>query len=51
MSVIVTLRMEEDVRDKLQELAKIENRSLNNLICTILMRYLDKMNEKEKEHE
>ncbi len=40
-NVIITLRTSEEIKQKLDMIALKENRSLNNLIVTILMRYLD----------
>lgn len=48
-NVIITLRTSEEVKKKLDKIALEENRSLNNLIVTILMRYLDSKKESSKE--
>ena len=45
-SVTTTLRMDEELKKELDNLALKENRSLNNLIVTILINYLE--NKKEK---
>lgn len=47
-NVIITLRTSE-VKKELDKIALEENRSLNNLIVTILMRYLDSKKESSKE--
>lgn len=48
-SVIITLRTNEEIKKGLDKIALEENRSLNNLIVTILIKYLDKKaEEKEK---
>ncbi len=51
-SVVVTLRINEEIKRELDALALEENRSLNNLISTILIKYLDskkvESNEKSK---
>ncbi len=40
-NVIITLRTNEEIKKKLDMIALKENRSLNNLIVTILMKYLE----------
>ncbi len=40
-SVIITVRTSEEVKKDLDMIALNENRSLNNLIVTILLKYLD----------
>ena len=40
-NVIITLRTNEESKKELDMIALEENRSLNNLIVTILMRYLE----------
>lgn len=40
-NVIITLRTNEEIKKELDMLALEENRSLNNLIVTILIKYLD----------
>ncbi len=40
-NVIITLRTNEEIKKKLDMIALKENRSLNNLIITILMKYLE----------
>lgn len=40
-TVIITLRVNEEIKKELDALALEENRSLNNLISTILIKYLD----------
>ncbi len=49
-NVIITLRTNEEVKKELDMIALEENRSLNNLIITILLKYLEerKKNNKEK---
>ena len=46
-SVTTTLRLSEDLKKKLDRLALEQNRSLNNLITTIILQYLDEL-KKEK---
>lgn len=45
-NTIITLRTNEELKQKLDMLALKENRSLNNYIVTILMKHIE---EKEKE--
>ena len=45
-SVIITLRVSEELKKELDKMALEENRSLNNFISTILIKYVD---EKQKE--
>ncbi len=40
-NVIITVRVNEEMKQKLDYIALEENRSLNNLINTILIKYLD----------
>ena len=40
-NVIITLRTNEEIKRELDMIALEENRSLNNLIITILMKYLE----------
>ena len=48
-SVIITLRVSEELKKELDKMALEENRSLNNFINTILLKYVDsKQKEKEK---
>jgi predicted transcriptional regulator len=49
-SVVVGVRLSQDVKDKLQELADEEHRSLSNLISKILLDYLKDRGEKRKAH-
>ncbi len=44
-SVIITLRVSEELKKELDKMALEENRSLNNFISTILIKYVD---EKQK---
>lgn len=46
-NVIITLRTNEELKKELDKLALEENRSLNNLIVTILMEHIDNRKEKE----
>ena len=46
-NVIITLRTNEEIKKELDKLALEENRSLNNLIITILMKYLDEKKKKD----
>ena len=43
-NVIITLRTNEEVKKELDMIALEENRSLNNLIITILIKYLEERN-------
>ena len=45
-SVIITLRVSEELKKELDKMALEENRSLNNFVATILIKYVD---EKKKE--
>ena len=48
-SVIITLRVSEELKKELDKMALEENRSLNNFINTILLKYVDsKQKEQEK---
>ena len=49
-SVVVGVRLSQDVKDKLQQLADEEHRSLSNLISKILLDYLKDSGEKGKAH-
>jgi len=40
------LRINEDVLNKLRELAREDGRSLNNYICEVLKKHLDNINNK-----
>ena len=40
-NVIITLRTNEEIKKELDRLALEENRSLNNFIITIIMKYLE----------
>ena len=40
-SVIITLRVNEELKKELDKMALEENRSLNNFISTILIKYVD----------
>lgn len=40
-NVIITLRTNENIKKELDKLALKENRSLNNFIMTILIKYLE----------
>lgn len=46
-NTIITLRTNEEIKRKLDELALKENRSLNNFIITILIKYIEKQEKKE----
>ncbi len=48
-TVIITLRTHEDIKKELDMLALKENRSLNNLVNTILMKYLEENKKDKKE--
>ena len=43
-NVIITLRTNEEIKKELDKIALEENRSLNNLIITILIKYLEERN-------
>ncbi len=45
---ITTLRLDDDLSDKLKIIAEKENRSLNNLIETILKNYVENLNKQQK---
>lgn len=47
-NVIITLRTNEEMKKELDKIALEENRSLNNLINTILIKYLEEKSIKEK---
>lgn len=48
-SVIITLRVNEELKKELDKMALEENRSLNNFISTILIKYVDnRLKEEEK---
>lgn len=49
-SVVVGVRLSQDVKDKLQELADEEHRSLSNLISKILLDHLKDRGKKGKAH-
>lgn len=42
-NVIITLRTNEEMKKELDMLALKENRSLNNFILTILMKYIEEI--------
>lgn len=48
-SVIITLRVNEELKKELDRMALEENRSLNNFISTILMKYVDSKHKEENE--
>ena len=45
---IVTLRISEELKKELDMLALKENRSLNNYLNTVLLKYVEDIKEKEK---
>ncbi len=47
-SITATIRMSEDIKKELDEIAREENRSFNNLIVTILIRYLENKHKDQK---
>ena len=47
-SVTTTLRLSEDLKKELDKSALEQNRSLNNLITTILLQYLDQLKKEDK---
>ncbi len=47
-NVVITLRTNEEIKIKLDKIALEENRSLNNLINTILIKYLDSKEQQKK---
>lgn len=47
-NVIITLRTNEEIKKELDKLALEENRSLNNFIMTILIKYLEEKKTIEK---
>ena len=46
-NVIITIRTNEEIKKELDRLALEENRSLNNFINTILMKYLEEKKNKK----
>ena len=48
-NVIITIRTNEEMKKELDKLALEENRSLNNFINTILIKYLEDKKIKNKE--
>ena len=48
-SVIITLRVNEELKKELDRMALEENRSLNNFISTILIKYVDSKHKEETE--
>ncbi len=47
-SVTTTLRLSEDLKKELDKLALEQNRSLNNLITTIILQYLEQLKKEDK---
>lgn len=47
-NVIITLRTNEEIKIKLDKIALEENRSLNNLVNTILIKYLEEKEQNKK---
>lgn len=47
-NVIITLRTNGDIKIKLDKIALEQNRSLNNLINTILIKYLEEKEQNKK---
>ena len=47
-SVIITLRVSEELKKELDKMALEENRSLNNFIGTILLKYVDSKQKEQK---
>lgn len=47
-NVIITIRTNEEIKKELDRLALEENRSLNNFINTILIKYLEEKNKEKK---
>lgn len=45
---MISLKMEKDLKDRLNEIAKEENRSLSNLIETVLMKYAEEHEKPKK---
>ena len=48
-NVILTIRISEEIKKELDRLALEENRSLNNFINTIFLKYFEKNKSKPKE--
>lgn len=46
-NTIITLRTNEEIKKKLDEFALKENRSLNNFIITLLIKYIEEHEKKE----
>ena len=47
-SVIITLRVNEEIKKELDKYALEENRSLNNFVVTILLKYLEEKKKLKK---
>ena len=47
-SVTTTLRLSEDLKKEVDKLALEQNRSLNNLITTIILQYLEQLKKEDK---
>ena len=45
---VFTLRLDDDIFDKIEQIAKEEHRSMTNLIEFILLRYLEEKEKKPK---
>lgn len=45
-NVVITLRTNEEIKRELDRIALEQNRSLNNLIITILLKYLEENKKK-----
>lgn len=41
MKEVIYIRIERKIKEELDNMALNENRSLNNFICTILMKYIE----------
>lgn len=49
-NVIITLRTNEEIKKELDMIALEENRSLNNLIITILLKFLEERKKDKKDN-
>jgi len=49
-NVIITLRTNEEIKKELDMIALEENRSLNNLIITVLLKFLEERKKDKKDN-
>ncbi|RJR42506.1 MAG: ribbon-helix-helix protein, CopG family [Desulfobacteraceae bacterium] len=48
MKIMISLKIDKDLKERLAEIAKEENRSLSNLIETVLMKYAEQHEKPKK---